>query len=78
MALGWKVLLPMSLGYVMVTATALWLLDQFMPTASPVLRSSVLFALNLVLAVVLFWGIDRGRVVRGTGPRVATRVRVEV
>jgi hypothetical protein len=77
MALGWKVLLPMALGYVMVTATAIWLLDQFLPTASPLQRSGVLFGMNLVIAVVLFWGFDRGRVVRGTGPRVTTRVRME-
>ena len=77
MALGWKVLLPISLGYVMVTATALWVLDQFLPTASPVMRSGALFAMNLVLAVILFWGLDSGRVVRGVGPRVALRSRME-
>jgi NADH-quinone oxidoreductase subunit H len=78
MALGWKVLLPISLGYVMVTATAIWIVDQVAPTASPVVKSGVLFAMNVVLAVILFWGIDSGRVVRGVGPRVAVRTRVEV
>jgi NADH-quinone oxidoreductase subunit H len=78
MALGWKVLLPVSLGYVMVTATAIWVLDQWLPAASPLMKSGALFAMNLVLAVILFWGIDSGRVVRGVGPRVVVRPRMEV
>jgi NADH-quinone oxidoreductase subunit H len=76
MALGWKVLLPISLGYVMVTATAIWGVDQLLPTATPVVQSGVLLAMNLALALILFWGIDSGRVVRGVGPRVALRARM--
>jgi NADH-quinone oxidoreductase subunit H len=76
MALGWKVLLPISLGYVMVTATAIWVMDQLLPTASPVVKSGALLLMNLVLALILFWGIDSGRVVRGVGPRVALRARM--
>ena len=78
MALGWKVMLPISLGYVMVTATAIWVIDQFAPAASPVVKSGALLAMNVVLAVILFWGLDSGRIVRGVGPRVATRARMEV
>lgn len=77
MALGWKVMIPLALGYVMVMATAIWLVDQVAPTADPVARSGALFALNLVIAVLVFWVLDRGRVVRGVAARPGVRVRGE-
>jgi NADH-quinone oxidoreductase subunit H len=70
MALGWKVMIPVALGYVMVIATTAWVFDRFAPGATPLARALGLTVVNLVLAVGVFWGLDRGRVVRGVAARV--------
>ena len=68
MDLGWKVLLPTALGYVMVIAVASWAL-----VATGIGLGSkgalVLFALNVVLGGALLFGLDRGRVVGGASSR---------
>ncbi len=69
MALGWKVLLPLSLGYIMVIAGAIQLIERGLGWTDPRIVGLVLLGLNLVLAWVLFIVFDRGRVVRGVGPR---------
>jgi len=62
MSLGWKVMLPMALGYVIIIAGAVLGLD-----AAGLARGKVyglaLFALNLVLVIGLFVFFDRGRLV---------------
>jgi NADH-quinone oxidoreductase subunit H len=70
MALGWKVMIPVALAYVMVIATAAWGLDRLMPGSGPVGRGVALTALNLVLGVLVFLVLDRGRIVRGVAARV--------
>lgn len=70
MALGWKVMIPVALGYVMVIATTAWVFDRVAPGATPLARALGLTVVNLVLAVGVFWGLDRGRVVRGVAARV--------
>lgn len=68
MTLGWKVLLPLALTYIMVTAGAIQLLESAGVTAV----RSVAFALagmNLVLGWLLFYVLDRGRVMRGVSRR---------
>lgn len=65
MALGWKLMLPMALGYVLVIATAVQALDALgwgLGTRSGL----VLFGLNLVILVVVFGWFDRGRILSGT------------
>jgi NADH-quinone oxidoreductase subunit H len=72
MFLGWKVLLPMGLGYVVVMATAILLLERAgVPHTGR--YGLLLFLVNVPLIALLVWGLDRRRVVKGT-PR---RVRVE-
>jgi NADH-quinone oxidoreductase subunit H len=63
MSLGWKVMIPMALGYIVVMAAAILGLD-----AAGIARESgaylaILGALNIVLAVLVFVILDRGRIV---------------
>ena len=60
MALGWKFLMPLALAYIVIIAVTLWGLDTALPDGSPVLKSSVLALLNVVLGAVVFFGLDRG------------------
>jgi NADH-quinone oxidoreductase subunit H len=63
MSLGWRVMLPASLAYIVVIAAAVLALDfagvrrEFWPFGV------ALFALNVVLLIVLFVILDRGRIV---------------
>ena len=77
MSLGWKVLLPLALAYIMVIAGATWGIDRGLPDATPVARGGILLGLNLVLGYLVFFWLDRGRVVAGVGMRPAPRLRME-
>ncbi|MGH7593399.1 MAG: NADH-quinone oxidoreductase subunit NuoH [Gemmatimonadales bacterium] len=68
MALGWKILLPLSLGYIMVIAVAIEFIETGLGWTSPKAEGLALFALNLLLGWLLFFLLDRGRVVRGIAP----------
>jgi NADH-quinone oxidoreductase subunit H len=71
MSLGWKVMLPVALAYIVVIAGATLGLD-----AAGVPRGAVygliLFALNLVLLVLLFVVLDRGRLISPASARART------
>jgi len=69
MALGWKVLTPLALGYVMVIATGLWAIEQGLGITSPLLRDAALFALNVPAAFLLFRVLDRGTIIVGASRR---------
>ena len=72
MALGWKVLLPIALGYLMLLATAIWVLEYF-SIEQNIVYGLILFAVNLPVIYVLFWILDSGRLVFGYGgPRRMT------
>jgi NADH-quinone oxidoreductase subunit H len=77
MSLGWKVLLPIALAYIMVTAGAIWGIDRGLGWTDPRRQAQALLGLNLVLGWLLFYVLDRGRVVRGVGA-VGRTVRVPV
>jgi NADH-quinone oxidoreductase subunit H len=66
MALGWKVLLPLAILYVMVIAFALWAVEQVLGVESLRVRMAILFGLNLVLAYAVFFVLDRGLIVSGS------------
>ncbi len=66
MALGWKVLLPIALGYLMLLATAIWILEHF-NIEQNLVYGLILFAVNLPVIYVLFWILDSGRLVFGYG-----------
>ena len=64
MSLGWKVLLPVGLLYVMVLAAAMLAFDT-MGMEWGVWYALALFAVNVVLLGALFWGLDRNRLIWG-------------
>ena len=65
MALGWKVLLPAALAYIMVVATAVWVLVKD-DTEMTVSDGLWLFALNVLMLIVVMGIIDRGRLIAGS------------
>ncbi len=73
MALGWKLMLPLALGYIVVVAAAILGLD-----AAGVARGSwafggALLGLNVVIVAVLFFLIDRGRLISPAYSRLDKR-----
>jgi NADH-quinone oxidoreductase subunit H len=76
MDLGWKVLLPVALGYVMVIAVAVWVLEAA-DLKFGVAYALVLGALSLALGALLVWGLDRNRVIGGSASRQRTRWRAQ-
>ncbi len=66
MALGWKVMLPLALAYVSVIASAIWLLHELLGWTYDARFTLALFALNVVLAVPLFFVLDRGHIISGS------------
>ena len=66
MALGWKVLLPLALVYIMVTAIAIWIIEQVGGVTDPRVKMLILFGLNLVIGFVVFFLMDRGHILSGS------------
>jgi len=66
MALGWKVLLPISLIYITVLATAIWYLHSYLGWTYGPGMAWALGGVNLVLLVALVFWLDRGRIVSGS------------
>jgi NADH-quinone oxidoreductase subunit H len=73
MALGWKVLLPVALAYIVIMGGAVigLQLAGFAPRSWQ--YSGALFGLNVVLVVVLFFLLDRGRIVSPAYSRLDAR-----
>ena len=69
MFLGWKVLLPLSLGYIVIIASAVLLLERA-GVPHDTRYGLALFLLNVPLVAGLLWGLDRQRVLAGTVRRV--------
>jgi NADH-quinone oxidoreductase subunit H len=66
MSLGWKVLLPLMMVYIMTMAVLIFALD----TAGLVTGTTyglILGGVNLVILAVLVFGVDRGLLIRGAG-----------
>ncbi|MEK7403148.1 MAG: NADH-quinone oxidoreductase subunit NuoH [Gemmatimonadota bacterium] len=73
MALGWKLLLPVMLGYIVVMGSAIIALQKagFVPTSMAF--SGALLGLNVVLVLVLLFVLDRGRIVSPAYSRLDPR-----
>jgi NADH-quinone oxidoreductase subunit H len=69
MALGWKVMMPLALAYIMVMCTAIYLVEQVFGVTSPVIGSLILFALNIGIGFLVFGVLDSGMFIRGSGAR---------
>ncbi len=66
MALGWKLLLPLALGYLAVIATAIWYLHERLGWMYGTPMALALGGVNLVLVAMLLWWLDRGRILSGS------------
>jgi NADH-quinone oxidoreductase subunit H len=75
MSLGWKVMLPLALAYIVIVAAATLGLDAAGVARGP-LYGAILFGMNVVLLIALFVGLDRGRMVSPASAR-AREVEVE-
>jgi NADH-quinone oxidoreductase subunit H len=69
MALGWKVMMPLALTYIMVVAIALYLIERVWGVSSPVAVSLAMLGLNLVVALLVFGVLDSGVFIRGAAQR---------
>ena len=69
MALGWKVMLPLALGYITVMASAIWLLHARLGWTYDTRFALALFGLNVLLAIPLFFALDRGHLISGSQAR---------
>ena len=67
MALGWKVLMPLALAYIMVICTAIYVIQRVLGITDPVWQALALFALNILLIVVVFGLLDSNVFIRGSG-----------
>jgi NADH-quinone oxidoreductase subunit H len=71
MALGWKVLMPIGLAYVMLIATAIYVVQDVMGLTSAWALYGILGALNVVLGYLVFVVLDRGLLISGSRDRRA-------
>jgi NADH-quinone oxidoreductase subunit H len=69
MSLGWSVMLPVILAYIVIIASLSLALDALGIARGP-LFSLILLAVNVVLVVVLFGWLDRGRLISPASPRL--------
>jgi NADH-quinone oxidoreductase subunit H len=69
MALGWKVMVPLGLVYVMLIGVAVFAVDALLPGHSDTLKMGVLFLLNLPLIYLVFLVFDRGHLISGAAAR---------
>jgi NADH-quinone oxidoreductase subunit H len=71
MALGWKVLMPIGLAYVMLIALAIFLIDNVFGVTTPIVKMVVLFLINVGLGYIVFRVFDRGLLITGSRSRNA-------
>ncbi len=69
MSLGWSVMLPISLAYIVIVASATLGLDALGVTRGPIF-SLALLAMNVVIIVVLLRWLDRGKLISPASARV--------
>jgi NADH-quinone oxidoreductase subunit H len=73
MSLGWKVLLPVALAYIVVIASAVLGLQLAGYSPASWQFHAVLFGINVVLVIALLFVADRGRIVSPAYSRLDAR-----
>jgi NADH-quinone oxidoreductase subunit H len=66
MALGWKVLMPLALAYIMVVCVAIYVIRRVFAITDPIHEGLALFGLSVVVAVLVFGLLDSGIFIRGS------------
>ena len=69
MSLGWKVMLPLALAYIVIMAGAILGLDYWWGRRD-FWYAAMLFGLNVVICVLVFWVLDRGRIISPASGRM--------
>ncbi len=77
MALGWKVMLPLALAYILVTAGAIWAADRLLGWGAPRPLAFFLLGINVIVAWLVFFVLDRGRVIRGSDRRMRIAIAAD-
>ncbi len=76
MSLGWKVLLPTALGYVMIMAASMLVLDE-LGVRYGLLYGLALTAVSLICTVAFVFFFDRGRTITGAGAQPGQKVEIK-
>jgi len=72
MALGWKVLMPLALAYIMVICVAIYVIERLLGLTDPTAAGLALFGVNVVVMLLVFGLLDSGLFIRGTPRRSRT------
>jgi NADH-quinone oxidoreductase subunit H len=70
MSIGWKFLLPLALGYIVLIASTLLGL-QAAGIRPGIIQSGILFVINIVVLIAVFMFFDRGRLVSPTTTKLS-------
>jgi len=73
MALGWKFMLPVALGYIVVVTSTLYLFQNVLGWSPARTALLGLGGVSAVLVFLLLVVVDRGILLKGSGPRRAER-----
>jgi NADH-quinone oxidoreductase subunit H len=73
MSLGWKLLLPLALGYIVAVASTIVALDAMGFARGSVPFHTGLILLNIAAVVILFMILDRGRIISPAYSRLNAR-----
>ncbi len=72
MALGWKVLMPLALAYIMVICTAIYGIEHWAGITEPKPKALALFGVNVVVGLLVFGLLDSGVFIKGSNRRQGT------
>jgi len=75
MALGWKVLMPLALVYIMVICTAIYGIEHLAGITDPKPKALALFGVNVVVGLLVFGVLDSGMFIKGSSRRQTSEAR---
>ena len=75
MALGWKVLMPLALAYIMVICTAIYGIEHLAGITDPKPKALALFGVNVVVGLLVFGLLDSGMFIKGSSRRQTSEAR---
>jgi NADH-quinone oxidoreductase subunit H len=67
MALGWKVLMPLALVYIMLVSVAIYVIQRVVGIADPVMQGLIMLGMNVLVGALVFGLLDSGVFIRGSG-----------